>query len=1188
MARLFVLVIIVLVVGVIKSDESRQLKKVNKKKFLFNLLNVLRKLRSHKKTESSQTISLNQIKWPQLAANNQTQVKDVVPIASKLSKYHGFSERSGVGKSPSKSHKLVQKSKKEFLIDLLKTLKRIRSRKKTAHSKSTERKSTSFVKLESRISRPFPKNDTTFKTSNNTTKKAISDPKQKFDERSNIIKPIEELAYSEASLESKARYSFALARLSFLETLEKAQEKKLNKLSKVEKEFAVILRQKTDENILGEQKTKKHSLQHVTEVETGTTLDNIPSSYESLPSSKSALKKKNPLDISLDVSSKTMKDEHSRTDKNIVKGKKNIESQSAKFTSKNRIEKKVIPPQLHPITPESTNGNKHLHAIRNKLRKFQKDKKAFSALVNEFLVTHTFSNKSKNLARLQKLQQKILLSFRENKTKSALNENIDNNKNRQLHAAGGSFQDKAQNKSILNVPAHFMSNKYDFSDLQSTASTKVNEIVQNEKKKNPTDSLHGMQTKLAKDIASRNLPSKKYKVNKQDATIQPLAANGLPQTLPKTIGNQNVPSSSSLVAETHNNLSTPYSNTYNPSNQTVNIHPGTVGSSQQISQNVQEHAAYKLSQNHGNKITQNKLLQSPSDHTSAEHHNMVAPHSAPGRLGLNNQAVMSHIKIDRLHQNPGNVTNTAYKFRQNIKEKVTEIERPQSVLRERAHDPNKPLELVEPHSSSSVYSFNNHTVEPRPNIVGQNSSTWEKIAQNKLLQSPSDLTHEGPHKIVAPHSAPGRLGINNQAVTSRPKMDRLQQNPVNYGNTATHPHLVGKNPSNQETKVSGVYQKVNETSKDNKTLQDSSNLMHEMQNQSPSHVASSFASNKIGFKNSTGTPELGIDSVARQSSQNLKNNTNVTKISAALQRAQSIFLTKVKEILVGHRKNKDRNNNHFSGTNNQDNNNQKTNESVINSSAYVMDESPPTTPAPENHDHAGIVPTTPPNSALPLSTGNVMSPVMQQPNMGFNAPGQGLTKSTSMSNSPVQPSIAGQPLTYTQQQDAHLEEKIAAEQNNAFQNTQNSLSPSMNGGNLPYQAPSSFAASNELPEVRHNAGFRLPNVDDLDEYRGGMERYQLAHALGFSQTGYDIDDESPSRSHFHHYAHDDEVYNDEDYNDDDDEDNDEYNDDKKKSHIRKPHGHKQNNQKVFTNKGTVASRSKHTQMPAKKHVYRKS
>ena len=101
---------------------------------------------------------------------------------------------------------------------------------------------------------------------------------------------------------------------------------------------------------------------------------------------------------------------------------------------------------------------------------------------------------------------------------------------------------------------------------------------------------------------------------------------------------------------------------------------------------------------------------------------------------------------------------------------------------------------------------------------------------------------------------------------------------------------------------------------------------------------------------------------------------------------------------------------------------------------------------------------------------------------------------------------------------------------------------------------------NQIHEANHfpisHSRFHTPNIDDLSEYRGGIERYQLSHRIGYDgNLGQETEDDYPStRHHLRLYGHrysDDEDDDDEDYDDFDDDDNvDE--DEKKKSNIRKP------------------------------------
>ena len=99
-----------------------------------------------------------------------------------------------------------------------------------------------------------------------------------------------------------------------------------------------------------------------------------------------------------------------------------------------------------------------------------------------------------------------------------------------------------------------------------------------------------------------------------------------------------------------------------------------------------------------------------------------------------------------------------------------------------------------------------------------------------------------------------------------------------------------------------------------------------------------------------------------------------------------------------------------------------------------------------------------------------------------------------------------------------------------------------------------------LPQANHysvhNSFDHAPNIDDLSEYRGGMERYQLSHHIGYDGDTRSEDDYVP-RHHFHSYRHriaDDD--DDENYDDNDDGDDDFDEDGEKKSKIGKPRLHR--------------------------------
>ena len=184
-------------------------------------------------------------------------------------------------------------------------------------------------------------------------------------------------------------------------------------------------------------------------------------------------------------------------------------------------------------------------------------------------------------------------------------------------------------------------------------------------------------------------------------------------------------------------------------------------------------------------------------------------------------------------------------------------------------------------------------------------------------------------------------------------------------------------------------------------------------------------------------------------------------LSKVLQQAQDIFLKKVKEILAGNKRNgKDRVNSNQDDNQIQYNSGQKP-KGVINTSAYVMDESPPNvkSAAKVDQDNSGIVPKTPSNDDLANSLNRQIFPLpLSSPprNPGMK-PMQAIQ--TPMDPSPPlmeQPAgqaqehpVSGQPLAYAQLQDAHEEERVALQQENAFRGMQNGVNAPLNDANAP-------------------------------------------------------------------------------------------------------------------------------------------
>ena len=186
-------------------------------------------------------------------------------------------------------------------------------------------------------------------------------------------------------------------------------------------------------------------------------------------------------------------------------------------------------------------------------------------------------------------------------------------------------------------------------------------------------------------------------------------------------------------------------------------------------------------------------------------------------------------------------------------------------------------------------------------------------------------------------------------------------------------------------------------------------------------------------------------------------------LSKVLQQAQDIFLKKVKEILAGEKtKGKDKISSNQDDNKSQENSSQKPTGGVINTSAYVMDESPPNAKATAKvvQDNSGIVPKTPTNDDLANSLNRQMPALPLQPPMktpGIDKPMQSMQ--TPMDPSPPfigQPGqgqqghpVSGQPLTYAQLQDAREEERVALQQENAFRTMQNGVNAPLNGENAP-------------------------------------------------------------------------------------------------------------------------------------------
>ena len=203
--------------------------------------------------------------------------------------------------------------------------------------------------------------------------------------------------------------------------------------------------------------------------------------------------------------------------------------------------------------------------------------------------------------------------------------------------------------------------------------------------------------------------------------------------------------------------------------------------------------------------------------------------------------------------------------------------------------------------------------------------------------------------------------------------------------------------------------------------------------------------------------------LAKHLSNNNSKNSHKT-LAKVLQQAQNIFLKKVKEILAGNKTNgKDRDNSNQDNNQIQDNSDQKP-KGVISTSAYVMDESPPNikSTAKVDQDNSGLVPKTPTNDDLSNSLNSQISPLPF-----LSPPKNPGMKSMQTIQTPMDPSpplieqpagqseqaqghpVSGQPLTDAQLQDAHEEERVALEQENAFRSMQNGVNAPLNDANAP-------------------------------------------------------------------------------------------------------------------------------------------
>lgn len=329
------------------------------------------------------------------------------------------------------------------------------------------------------------------------------------------------------------------------------------------------------------------------------------------------------------------------------------------------------------------------------------------------------------------------------------------------------------------------------------------------------------------------------------------------------------------------------------------------------------------------------------------------------------------------------------------------------------------------------------------------------------------------------------------------RMDKVSENHENTGNIGSLEKQSNKNlatpglNTEKNLKMSHDINIIGTTSDNNLQETDQSYLSSNRLATSPEKTETKDSKNPLASvlsEHKKIISELTSSKTLAKHLSNSKSEKSHKVLTKVLQKAQNMFLQKVKEILAGNKKHvKQKITENLVDSKNRDNTGHKEKGGVINTSAYVMDESPTTAKvtATESHDTSGIVPKTPTNNDLLMSPhGNMVPPATQQQNAGSDdlltsshgsmvppatpqqnagpySPAQSLQ--TPMDHSPplqgqnVGHPVSGQPFTYTQLQDAHEEERIALQQENAFRGGQNMANvngqnqPPLNNAITPYQ-----------------------------------------------------------------------------------------------------------------------------------------
>ena len=937
-------------------------------------------------------------------------------------------------------NQLVKTSKTDVLLDLLKTLKRIRSHEGVR--KTISLPNSSVIPQPSLL-----QNVSAFIASHSQleSENDFSDVSTKFEQRANVIKPVISLDKVSESQESKARYSYAFARMSFLEQLERAQEEKLNKLSKLEKEFSGILLESAGHDVTVNS-TSGYLLQNRSKLNERTGI---------------------PLD-------KMQKPESTKQDIGVGKTSGIFNSFLPNKLKKHRLQrvraqfvdggKKTSLRRDHMITPWSQVGSHISGSLEQSsegstqnVRRFQSN---FKALMNEYRAAKKSEDKSNILALLRRLHQKILLDFNGKKTTSKVN--------------------YIQNKNQLNKwPEFFSGAKPEFENKRPenrvAPLTHHSDPVKHLPQKSPKNenTVYGYDENVNGE--GKNIQRQQYS-NTPISTTQnispahfrrPFSSNKFYNYKNQKIATAKPHSDKYMV---HDSVGTPqYHMNDDDLRATLHHNQHTPKNEYQKNESKNKNGPVKSRSN-----LMPRILNKTPD-------NLGTLSSDSSKNKLSNDAVTTQFKIDgNLPQENSVLGENIGNFKEGIKENhgrqstVTQGMQSSITLAPSAAQSN-PQSFTAP-QYTNTHKVTNQMVTPHLNTISSkaNENALGNNKENQKKQySLSSLKLPTQNKHSASYSSLSEFG--NEVAT--PRIERLHQTSINnnqvdivksssfsnkykLGNETTTKHHKIDGSSVQHSLddtngISGIYGINNGKNNGNPELESSTGAILQNQNKSPENLSSSFNSNELRLGvNQNSNLESKTDHSFPPNSPIHKNSTSGAKLTVALQKAQGIFLEKVKEIVAGHHKNDAVQKINFGDSKKQDNGKHNPDENIIKSSAYVMDESPATKPVPkkETNENSGIVPPTPTNPMATFPVGNIASPPMQLPNLGFDATRQPMGQLNSGSSPSIQSPGAVTPFNYAEQEQAHEEERIASQQEREFQNIKNGAS-SFNGENVPYQAP---------------------------------------------------------------------------------------------------------------------------------------